>query len=196
MFWLKSIIANFQVVLVALAIGLVAGGSGGWYIKSKFTAAAVVSATKEVIRDDAKSVIEAQDKDQKLGNEKANIAVKTDDTLRALDKLIPPTPKQETTATVKEIEDAPSQQITVIACQPTSLVVGAVGLLNNQLSPTAPDSSKWSDAEKQTPSDVGLRELSRLLTVIGGQYKALAKDHDALVDSVTEYQNKIADSRK
>jgi hypothetical protein len=198
MFWIKSILANIQIVAIALVIGLLGGAYGGWAVKSAFVKSAALSDIKEVMRDDAKSVIDAQTKDQKLGTEKADIALKTDDTLRALDKLIPPTPKpqpKQPPATT-EIKDAPTQQITVIACAPTSINVGAVGLLNNQLNDSAVDSSKWSDAEKQTPSDVGLRELSRHITIIAGQYKALAKDHDALVDSVAEYQKKIADNRK
>ena len=189
---LLNVWLNIKLVLIALAIGALAGGYSGWTLKSKFVAAANASHNKAVMKDDAKALDVAQKADVKLGQEKAVIEKNTNSVLDKIVKQTPPT-KQPVKKPIIEVKDVNQSLIVIPNCP--SIDVGVVGMLNYLADPTAPDPSLWSDAEKQAPSSIGLRELSTQIAKFTSQYRQLAKDHDSLVDSVTEYQAKITNSR-
>lgn len=176
-------IATLKAAVVALAIGLLAGGIGGWIVKDKFFKAEVVEKTQKVIKDDAKTVIDAQKKEEKLQRENLLLRQEVDSLKSKLSAAIPPTPLNS----VPEDPNANCPDLT----RHMRLSVYAVGLLNRAISPAAPDPDAWSDEEKRALEAAGLREVSDKLTEVAGKYRELAKNHDALVDDVAAYQKKI-----
>lgn len=71
------------------------------------------------------------------------------------------------------------------------LNVGAVGLLNAARTGTDFQPAAYLDAQIQAASGVGLRELSLADIELARQYRELAADHDALVEYVEDYRQRL-----
>lgn len=72
-----------------------------------------------------------------------------------------------------------------------SLTLGAVGLLNAARTGSGLQPSIGFDAQGQTSTAIGLRELSMADIKLAEQYRELAADHDALVEYVEDYQARL-----
>lgn len=177
-----------------LAMGLIAGSYGGWKIHSWKDAAAEKIVINGTMKADAKSQAEATKKDAVVEKKAAATALKTVLALKEIDNAVPET---NTFVGLKPAAQpgSPAADPAADAGPSCRLTAYAVGLLNRQLNPATADPAGWSDAEKQTLTDVGLREVSELIVLIGGQYQDLADRHDALVDFVLAEQAKQQKSR-
>jgi cell division protein FtsB len=193
-----GIVTEVRNFLVALLIGLVAGGVfggvAGWKIHAWKTDAAKLEQAQQTAREDAAAPVKAREDGEKLQKENRAIKTENDRLRRQLADAIPPTP-------LNSVKEDPNALCSTTApqlcnCVPSTLSVGAVGLLNRALDGTAPDPAGWSDGEKRTPSENGLREVSDHLALIAGQCRELGKRHDALVDDVAAYQKKIQQQRQ
>lgn len=173
--------------LIGIAVGLILGGIAGWVVKDKFFKAEKVEQVQATIKDDGKTVTEAQKKGEKLAKENHLLRSEIDILRDKLKGAIPPTPINS------PAEDSNANCPAVASAR---LTVYAVGLLNRAISPASPDPEGWSDEEKRALEAAGLREVSDKLTEIAGKYRELAKNHDALVDDVADYQKKVEQIRK
>lgn len=184
--WLRSylafVVTNPINVAVTVAIALAIGFGSGWQTKGKFFTAKQAVEIKEVMVQDTKALNEARDKGAKLAKEKAALERENANLRDKLAGAIPPTPSNT------QPED------TTNACPDLSRHIRlsnyAVGLLNRAITGSSPDPEGWSDAEKQALAAAGLRELSDKLTEVLKEHHELAKNHDALVDDVADFQKK------
>lgn len=184
----KGMVDTIKGALIGIAVGLVLGGIAGWVVKDKFFKAEKVEQVQATIKDDGKTVTEAQKKGEKLATENHLLRSEIDTLRSKLKDAIPPT-------ALNTIPEDPAHA----NCPPVAsarLTVYAVGLLNRAISPASPDPSGWSDEEKRALEAAGLREVSDKLTEVAGKYRELAKNHDALVEDVADYQKKVQQIRE
>lgn len=167
---------NIKWVLLALLIGLSIGTYTGWNLHVKHVEAAKVKGLQKVIKTVVKDVQVAAKADAKLTEKKAVIKQRTKKVKKELKQYVPETVIQ----TVKNS----------VPCPSPTLNVGAVWLLNSNREGVDIDSSEWSDAESQAPTEIGLQELSEDTAEITEQYNELAENHNVLVEAVEAFQKR------
>lgn len=168
-----SFFKSAKYFLLALIVGIIIGSAVTLYETSVRAKAKQVSVIKEARIDDAKAIDKAFKQDAKLEANKDAIRTQKVYLTKEVIKYVPQT-----------IQDDKSD----MACSSPVLNIGAVRLLNAARTGEIVDTTGWVDAEVKAPTEIGLQELSVADTEIATQYRELAKNHDALVDAVTEFR--------
>lgn len=164
---LKSL---FIPIMISLVIGLAVGGYFGFqfgknaYIKPEITIAPVKAEVLKSIDDTAKREVKLEEKREQVRTEVKYIT-------KEIIKYVPQ-PKDESDT----------------SC---NLTVGAVGLLNSARTGTDFQPSRYSDAQVQAPTDIGMLELSQSDIELASYCRQLAADHDALVDYIEQYKKEL-----
>lgn len=170
---LPTLPASANFIVGAFLVGLLAGGSSAWYVKSKFVQADKVAVVEK------REVALVQSVDKARGIEDANHQAK-----EAI--------KTRYVTVEKEVIKYVPETKTQGSCPDPTLSRAAVRVLDSALANADLDTSLIGDEEKQTPTAIGLRELSGKITLDAKQYYELAKDHDDLVD----YVNWVTEKQK
>lgn len=90
--------------------------------------------------------------------------------------------------TKEVVKHVPATETLPAECR---LSVGAVGLLNAARSGADVQPPADVAAQSEASTAVGLRELSEADIELARQYRELAADHDALVEYVEQYQQRL-----
>jgi hypothetical protein len=181
-------------VYAALAVALFgAGFFTGWTEKSIRIEAAKVEPLQEARRADQAAVIESIKADQALQAKTDASDDQIDAIKKEIQNHVPATKpvyvyREVYVTAEREHEDTPeSTDPAPVVCPSDTLSINAVRLLNAATTTdTDTDPITYLHAEGETPSPIGLRELSDHYLETVKQYHELAAWHDELV----EYQEK------
>lgn len=173
-----GVMSGIQGMLIALAIGLSAGGYIGWYLTSDHYQANQLEAIVEVNKVSVKLQEKSDAIENKAADEKEIVQVKYKTITKEIVKYVPKTRFEECKTPNGDIIDY-------------TLNIGAVRMLNGEPASTDVQSTEQWDEKSQTITEVGLREMSEYIIEIKKQYEELAIDHDSLVDYDTSYKNEL-----
>lgn len=174
-------LSNLRNTLLALALGLLVGLFGGYYIKSKFVQADVVERVVEQRKDDAKAVTDMQKVESSLQKEvessRSNVAtIRKEIQYR---EIYVPVPKEPT-------DPAEEPNPSALGCGERVLSLAVSGMLNAARADQPYDPAAWGDGKGEAPSGVTDQELIDNDLEVVGMYHDLAKRHNALVDWVSQ----------
>ena len=187
-----------KAVLIAFVIGAAVGGYGAWKVHSWMDAAAREDALVKALKVEAADQAASQVVDKKIVATSVKIQKQTSTTNRELVHAIAQAETDRLShLPVPDQNPADPANATALPgnCGAVALPTVAVGLLNRALDPASADPAGWSDAEKQTPSDVGLLDLSLTLNEVAGICTDLGQRHDALVEWVEGKMKAAQDAR-
>lgn len=177
---LLSTPALIKPIVAALVFGFAAGSYSGYSVKGKLDVAEQAEAVRKEVDQARESINKSVAMDQTNIDNKSTVEVRYETKIKEVVKYVPKT------STVANCKDSAGNSI------PTTLAVTAVRMLNDDAqdgSDLQPASN--GNAESQTATEVGLRELSEYVLKIKQQYEELASDHNTLVEYDTWYKQEI-----
>lgn len=191
-----NFLGSIKYIAIALAIGLLTGGYGGWLIKAKFEVAKQVAVVVEARKEDSHAIDQAQQSDQVLAQKADSNETNSNQIKKEIKRYA--TPKAPVVSDRGQpdpvhIVVGEGIKIPPMVCDggDTRLSFGELRLLNAARRGTGVDSAALpSDAEGQATSDVTRDTFIENDIEVTRLYHELADDHDALVEFVLELQRK------
>lgn len=178
-------LSSLRNVILALLVGLLVGGFGGYYTKGKFTEADVVRRTVELRKADVVAVDQMQMAEKRLQENISSSEENVQKIRKEIKRHVPfvqtPTAKPEVDAGAGKVVD-----LREAGCPERTLSVGVAGMLNAARAGRSFDPAAWSNAESEAPSGITDQDFIDNDLEVVGQYHDLAKRHDALVDWVSQ----------
>lgn len=168
---------NIKTILIVSALSIITGFGAGYYFKGLQVDSATLKEVKVVEAKNNASNAKSGGLSRDSADNKDAIQTKYKTIYKEIIKYVPETPE----STLCYDNSGNPHSLT--------LSVGAVQLLNSTDPTSGIQPTAISDAESETPSDVGLREMSEYIATIKEQYEKLADDHNTLVEYDTWYQN-------
>ena len=169
---------KYKALLIVSALSIMTGFSSGYYFKTLQVDSAALKQVKVVQKATIESVDKSTELTTKNSDKKDEIQIKYVTQFKEIVKYVPATSNEKACVT-----DSGNTVFRV-------LTRDAVGVLNGSEPADTVQPATGSDAQVETLTEIGLRELSEHILKIQKQYEELAADHDTLVDYDTWYMQK------